>query len=206
MSTEQQLRALSRTQFTIAQACLGCVFAAEVVAVVVGVRGAAMESWEAWATFWLVALALASGFSRRLGDHFAGSANEIRCLLDLRDGLGRPIEPLKAADLIAGTSVVVQRLASRKEPEPYFGSDRTPSPRRLVENVRESSWWTKWLAADMSMVAGALTAVLVITSLLTLVAAANGLASAGAAETAAPWLSAVILLFISRSPFQAWRR
>ena len=200
------LRALSRMQFSVAQWCLAAALIADFAALVIGVAGATSPAWAGWATLGLVVLALIAAQARAIGDRYSGRANEILRRLDLQEGLGRPIEPIVVADLIDDTPSFVQRWAVQGEDDPYFGSTQPTSPQRLVENVRESSWWSKRLAGDMAFAASVSGAALAILGILTLLAAVGGLMSEDAATSSAPWLSGGILLLISQSPLQARRR
>jgi hypothetical protein len=200
------LRDLSRMQFSVAQWCLAAALIADIAALVVGVVGATSPAWVGWATLGLVVLALVAAQARAIGDRYSGRANEILRRLDLHEGLGRPIDPIIAADLVDDTPPFVQRWTRWREEDPYFGSTQPLSPRRLVENVRESSWWSKRLAGDMASAAWMLGAALAVLGILTLVAATNGLMSEDAVQSSAPWLSGGILLLISQSPLQARRR
>lgn len=206
MTALPTLRALSRMQFSVAQWCLAAALFADVAALVVGVVGATSPARAGWATLGLVVLAFVAAQARAIGDRYSGRANEILHRLDLQEGLGRPMEPIIIADLIDDTPPFVQRWAMRGEDDPYFGSTQPISPQRLVENVRESSWWSKRLAGDMASAASVLGAALAVVGILTLLAAVGGLMSEDAARNSAPWLSGGILLLISQSPLQARRR
>lgn len=203
MTPQSSLRALSRTQFTIAQGCLATAYTAEFLAALVGVIGCTVPSWGASSALVLAVLALVGTWVRGLSSRFADSAHDILRRLDLQDALGRPINPAIVADLIDDVPDLVQRLALRSQSAPYFGSVSQPGPRRLLENLRESSWWTKRLAGDMAKVTNGFTVVLTGVGMLTLLAAVNGIRGPGALQGASAWISAVILFAIAQGPHHA---
>lgn len=206
MTPVAELRALSRAGFSLAQVCLATTLTADGTALVVGTYGLIHPSSGGWVAFALACIALVSASARVAGDRLTWQSNAVLRRLDLHDGVGRPIDALEAADFLDSASWVTRRWAQSVEIEPYFGSAALPSPQRLVQNLRESAWWTKRLAQDMARAGVFLTVGLVAAGALTLMAAINGLLSPAAADSAAPWLSAGILFVISQSPYQASRR
>lgn len=206
MTTMPSLRALSRTQFSIAQWCLGTALAAEMLAGVAGVVGTSVPGLSGKATVTLAVLALIAAWVRRQSARFADSAHDILRRLDLQDSLGRQIDPRTEADLIDDVPRLVQRLATRRDVEPYFGSSERPGVRRLLENLRESAWWTKRLAGDMAMTTGVFAAVLNGIALLTLMLVATGVVGSAAMSSASHWVSAVILFVIAQGPHHAHAR
>src|SRR5690606_10204978 len=149
------------------------------------------------ATVTLAVLALVAAWVRRQSARFADSAHDILRRLDLQDSLGRQIDPRTAADLIDDVPRLVQRLATSRDVQPYFGSSEQPGVRRLLENLRESAWWTKRLAGDMAKTTGVFAAVLNGIAALTLVLAATGVVGSAAMSSASHWISAVILFAIA---------
>jgi hypothetical protein len=205
--TEQpSLRAISRIEFNVAQACLLSGFTAELLAVVLGGFGAQSPRSLWWTAPAVVCLAFTTLVAKLIGERYTSAANDILRRLDVSDGLGKPIDPFVAVDLIDDASAWVRRRAARTGPETYFGSTQHPSPRRLLEHVRESAWWTKRLANDMARFAAFVTFVLVVVGFMSLVAALDGSVPRSAAEVAAPWVQAVVVLLLSQSPFQAYMR
>lgn len=206
MTPMPSLRTLSRTQFSIAQWCLGSALIADVLAAVAGVVGTSLPRLSGQATITLAVLALIAAWVRRQSVRFADSAHDILRRLDLQDSLGRPIDPRTRADLIDEVPRLVQRLATRRNVQPYFGSSQQPGVRRLLENLRESAWWTKRLAGDMANTAGVFAAVLNGIAALTIVVAATGLIGSAAMSSASHWVSAVILFVIAQGPHHARAR
>jgi hypothetical protein len=166
---------------------------------------AARPAWADRAGLALVLLAIVAALARIAGSRFVEAANDIRRRLDLEEGLGRRVDPIVAIDLVDDAPGWIRRRAMVGDEEPYFESSAPPSARRLVENVRESSWWTKRLAGDMVWFAAALTVSFGIVVVLMLMAALQGTMDAATAKSLAPWMQAAIVFLVAQGPVQAWR-
>lgn len=139
---EPEIRTLSQALFSLAKWASRLALASEVLALVFGAWLAFIRAAE-WTSIPLLALlALATFFFRGLADAWKDQADEQLRKLDLADGLGRPISARDRADLMADAPRLAVWLSRRRTAEPYFASASTGSPRRLVENLRESAWWT----------------------------------------------------------------
>lgn len=206
MTGRPSLRALSQVQFSIAQWALATGMLFEMLALVIGIRGALNPEQDGWSSVFLALLALATLAVRAVSEHFGGAANDILRRLDLVDGLGRQVRPIDEADLIDDAPAPVRWLACRKKDEPYFASDTPQGARRLVENLRESAWWTKRLSRNMATLMGIVMLVLIAVGVLTLMMAINGLVGRAALTRSSTWLSPLILFVIGVSPAQAGRK
>jgi len=93
----------------------------------------------------LVWIAVPSGVMAFLGtwwfDDTRGQAQELRRKLDLQDGFGWLIPPEYLSERMLKTSDKVRQLVmADSESEPYFASKEPEGARRMLENIRESSW------------------------------------------------------------------
>ncbi|HYW06494.1 MAG TPA: hypothetical protein VE913_06040 [Longimicrobium sp.] len=139
---EPEIRALSQALFGMAKWASRLALTSEVVALVFSARLAIARAPE-WTSVPLLALlALVTFLFRGLADAWRDQADEQLRKLDLADGLGRPISARDCADLMANAPRLAVWLSRRRPAESYFASASTGSPRRLVENLRESAWWT----------------------------------------------------------------
>jgi hypothetical protein len=95
-------------------------------------------------------LTIISEASQYRSDFIRGAAQTLRRKLDLRDSLGWPISGADFSDfLIRCPRSVRSSTLNQKPNEPYFASQSHPGPKRALENVRESAWWSKYLALNM---------------------------------------------------------
>lgn len=204
MKSRPTLRALSATRFTVAQVCLGGVLLADLAAAAAGVVAASAPERAGGAALILAGLALFSATLRQASAASADAAHDILRRLDLQDGLGRCIDPATAADLEDDTPFLVRWLAQRQPGYPYFASSEQPSPRRMVKNIYESTWWTKRLARDMAWGAAVFAGLIWSIGIFMLVAAISGI---WAPETgSAGVMSALILFLIAMGPQHARRQ
>lgn len=204
MRTRATLRAIATTRFTLAQVCLGGAILSDLAAAIAGAVAASSPSRVGSATLGLAGLALLSVTLRQASAASAGAAHDILRRLDLMDGLGHKIDPATAADLQDDTPFLVHWLALRQTQFPYFASSHQPSPRRLVENLYESTWWTKRLARDMTWGSAAFAAVIWSIGIFMLIATTN---EVWAPESwGAGTLSALILFLIATGPQHARRQ
>lgn len=131
---------------------------------------AALEPVTPWL---LLALAGLVPFARSQADAEKHAADDILRKIELEDGLGQALSPLYVEDTWQDAPWIVHRIAARQplDPEP-FASGRPPSARRLVDNTRESAWWSHRLAREMARWESAWGGLLVIVCIAVLVAMA----------------------------------
>lgn len=113
-------------------------------------------------------LALGAWWTQYKTDAARDQSNDLRRQIDLREGLGWPVSPLFLADLSATTHL---QVSPGVPPESYFESTTNPSPERLVENVRETGFFSEHLAATAERSMWWVTAALVLTTVFGLFAA-----------------------------------
>ena len=110
-----------------------------------------MTGWVTRLTGILAAIAQVAVFlARRASAHHYGSAERIRRIAMLKDGLGLEPSDLEVARLIDQTSGADDTEAAFIEP--YYASEEQPGPRRLVDILRESAFFTSGLAKTCSLV------------------------------------------------------
>lgn len=144
MSTDQPgVRSVSGALFTLAKG-------ASNAALILELSAMGLSAWFAFARVpeWknvpiLAVLALVTLYLHGIVARWNDQADGLLRLLDIADGLGIPITARERADALADVSDNAIRLAGfRPVPKEYFASQTPPSPRRLVENTRESAWWS----------------------------------------------------------------
>lgn len=146
MSTEPEIRRLSKALFAMAKGASMLAFAGEAAALMLGAWFAIVHTPEWTSITALAGVALVTFVLRGCADAWKEKADEQLRKLDLADGLGQAIAQRDRADILADAPVFASWLARRRsEDESYFASARPGSPVRLVENLRESAWWTSHL-------------------------------------------------------------
>jgi hypothetical protein len=103
-------------------------------------------------------------------DTSKGRSEAMRRNLDLTDSFGGDVPRKDAADLQAETRErILRKLPAEGEAEPYFGSTEPPGPTRALENLLESSWWSRRLSHTMSTLYGWVVGAVVTLAILLLV-------------------------------------
>jgi len=93
--------------------------------------------------------------------------------LDFQDSLGWQISTAEMSDiLIKFGNREIKKLLS-KEGDAYFASNTSPSPKRALENLQESAWFSKHLARTMAHLCLTAIVILVLVSIATLLTSIN---------------------------------
>ena len=97
--------------------------------------------------FLVAALSIASEVSRWRSDDFKGTAEKIKRQLEEHDGFGWSISESDLANVMAECPKrFLATLSHEQLAGSVFASGTGKGPRRAVENLRESAWWSKHLA------------------------------------------------------------
>lgn len=156
---------------------------------VVGLALASLPSFRNWlepSTRWVIlALAGVAPLLRSFADDTKRTADEILRRLEASDGLGVPIRAMELENVRQGAFTAITWIAEKQalDPTPY-ASRSVPGPRRLVENARETAWWSTRLAREQARWEFVWTAVMGLACVVALIqvgsTAASGHASNGA--------------------------
>jgi fumarate reductase subunit C len=151
--------------------------------------------------FILAALTVLSEIFSYRSDSIRGTAQGLRRKLDLKDGLGWDIPNAELSDLVVRSPASVKKKASSKPPnDPYFASQEMAGPRRAIENVSESAWWSKHLAEKMythCLLTLIVTVATALVALIVTVQAASGSAPLDTLSIVARVVTALLMLALS---------
>jgi hypothetical protein len=141
------VRSVSKALFTLAKSASNMALLGEISAMGLGAWFAFAHVPE-WKNIPILAvLALVTFYLHDVAGRWNDQADSLLRLLDIADGLGTGITPRDRADALAEVSDTAIWLAGlRPASSAYFASQTPGSPRRLVENMRETAWWTKRIA------------------------------------------------------------
>lgn len=112
-----------------------------------------------------------------LSDQTKGNAESLKRKLEYKDGFGWTIEGTEIADILAGMTVSTRRNIAKKPSEVHYASSEVPSSRRVIENLRESAWWSKHLSAFMRTMCAVTLTLTITTAVAALYYASISLAS-----------------------------
>lgn len=154
---------------TLWYASLGVEISAALAAGVLAFLNVA-ESVAIMASFALVALLLVAYILRLLSEDEDQTAQTMRRQAALSEGLGWEIEPTQAADWRRKVGAGIRKKASSQpRADDYYATVRPPSPRRMAEMTRESSFYTRhlwlmvrnWLVVALVALGGLLSVVVI---------------------------------------------
>ena len=106
--------------------------------------------WLDWIWALPAALTVAYNFSQWRADALQSKAEAFKRKLEFQDGLGWMIPDAEKSDMLLEASSAVKRKAYGTEESRYYDSLETVSPRRAVENLRQSAWYTRHQARVMA--------------------------------------------------------
>jgi uncharacterized membrane protein len=142
-------------------------------------------------------LILAELFQWR-SDHIRGVAETILRKLDAYQSFGWQIDTAEMSDVLARTPFSIKKAISGKEPSyEYFSTKEVESPKKALENVRESAWWSKHLAERTGHFYLAVTLILVLGSFLILIVSIETIRNFTVLVNVARVATSVIMLLFS---------
>ncbi|MGB9180216.1 MAG: hypothetical protein WCB68_13370 [Pyrinomonadaceae bacterium] len=102
-------------------------------------------------------------------DSFKGTAESVLRKLDFKDAFGWDISLADMADLVMNCPASIRRIIPPPEDsDNYFASAENVGATRAIENLQESSWWSKHVAKRMGHLCLAATIALVLFSIVVL--------------------------------------
>jgi hypothetical protein len=159
---DRALFELSKKWWLLALLCKLVVFVVSVVVILAGVIPQI-------APFVTVVLSIAAELLLWQSNRTKGTAEALLRKLDSYDSFGWPISGAEMSDLLATVPSGVKARLSNQVNGKYFASGEDPGPIRAVEDVQESAWWSKHLAARCSRICLWTTCIAVSTSIVLIV-------------------------------------
>jgi flagellar biosynthesis protein FliQ len=130
-------------------------------------------------------------------DILKGRAEQLKRKIELFDGLGWTISPADLSDALAKISSRRRNLILKAVKENYFASQTSVGPKRAVENLQESAWWSKDLAGTTLILCAIVTVVLVVGSLISLGVAVSAVKDTATLENTSRVIAAIVSLIVS---------
>ena len=127
--------------------------------------------WLSWIWVFSAALTVAYTVCQWRADALQSKTDAIKRKLEFQDGLGWRIPEIEKSDMLIEASSAVKRMAYEHEESPYFDSLEAVSPKRAVENLTQSAWYTRHLARKMAKIVFTFSAIIIVISVTLLVVA-----------------------------------
>lgn len=160
------LRALSRELFDKAKHWRTAELLFRLSVFGVGVAVILLSLFPKYAPFLIAFLTIMAEICLLYSDANKRVAEGILRKLDGQESFGWPISKAEESDFLMQCPAGLRRkYSSNDAQEQYFASQREFGPRRALENMQESAWWSKYLARRVAHYYLALTIVLSLASI-----------------------------------------
>lgn len=166
----KNFRALSKYYFTITKRWWLFTWCLKIAVFVIGLGAVFFPTVSIYVAIFVGILSFASELCNIKSNNNKGIAEGFLRKLDLRDSLGWEISNIEIADAVIKLSKKAkEQFALSNGSDDYFASGEITGWKRAMHNLQESAWWSKHLAESMGKCCFALTVILAVISLLTLI-------------------------------------
>ncbi len=143
-------RTLCKAYFEIAKRWLLAAILVKFLIFMVGIISVLLPLFPKLSPFLVTTLAITSDLCLWRSDVVKGIAEALLRKLDARDSFGWAISRAEMSDLLIRSPKSIVKLVPPKAlGNEYFASKEGLGPRRALENVQESAWWSKHLSLRM---------------------------------------------------------
>ncbi len=194
------LRSINRAQFVTAKRFWAAAVSAKL----------AMFGWGAWVVFQatppiylpqaLLVLAILSELLQLRSDAVKSQAEALLRTLDLCRSFGHPISEADRRDIVVNIPRYLRKqFVGKDASDSYFTSTETEGPRKAIENLRESAWYTKRQSGTMAILYTALITGLFVLSVAALVVALYEIRNPQLIDQVVKLVTSWLLLIVSLS-------
>ncbi|GAK51379.1 hypothetical protein U14_02623 [Candidatus Moduliflexus flocculans] len=163
------LRQIDRELFELAKWWDGAMLACKIVGILLGLLVILTGLLSKIIPVAAILLTLVAEFCSWNSGRFKGMAETLLTKLDWNDAFGRKFSRKEISDLLMDLPARFRRSFSEEIQEQYFTARTLPGARRAVENLLESSWWSKHLSKKIGFRYQVATWVIVVASLAILI-------------------------------------
>src|SRR5688500_6590462 len=165
---EHDPRIVCKTIFDGAKRYWGSGLALKIGATALGVWSVLAGASSPLAPAWVTGLAIVAELCLWRSDLLKGRGESLKRKIEYQDSFGWALSAIEISDHLARLPASTRRAIARSVRENYFASKEAVGTRRALENLQESSWWSKDLAGYMGGLCSALHAVLMLASFASL--------------------------------------
>ncbi len=190
-------RSIAKSIYDEAKTCWVAAISAKGAAAALGILFA-LQGWTSTAAPWcLASLALLAELAQWRSDILKGRAEQLKRKIEFYDGLGWPLSSADMSDYLARISTKRRKAIEQSVRENYFASTKDKGVARSLENLQESSWWSKHLSATMGTLLAVAIGALVAGALVALAAAIAAAQQVADLQATSKVVCAVLSLAIS---------
>jgi hypothetical protein len=142
-------------------------------------------------------LYIASELATWRSDVFKGSAQAVLRKLDFSDSFGWEISRAEMSDLIVDCPSRLRRKIPPETDDDYFTSSEPVGTNRSLDNLQESSWWSKHLSRRMGHLTLGVSITLILTSLIVLLVSINSVQNFDALTSIGRVVTSGLMLIVS---------
>lgn len=142
-------RNLASTIFNLAKRYWGFSLSFKIGATLIGIIVVAVGWNNALFPFVQMLLAIAAELIQLRSDFWRGKGENLKRKLEYFDGFGWMISRSEMSDTLANISASARNKIEQSVQGQYFASQQPKGKRRALENLLESSWWSKNLSGSM---------------------------------------------------------
>lgn len=170
MAEKYDVRLLNQALFDFSKRVAGLSLFARLLAYFVGAVTVLFSIPFPQLPFLVAICAILADIFQWQSDNVKGVAESLLRKLDFLDSFGWGISKTEISDILARSPDTIRNSISWRGPDyGYFDSKEEPGMKRGLENLVESSWWSKHLAETSAQIYSVTTVILLLTSIGVLV-------------------------------------
>lgn len=167
-------RLINKKQFAKAKRLFGFALIVKILIFVIGLYGLSNPSLQNYLPLMILLLSLTSETFSIISDKYKSQGEKLLRALDLRLSFGSAIP--KTIELELNEQIAKKkRKEFTEEEDTYFASTAPAGPKKALENLRESSWYSKKEANTMLIIYNVLTITLITLSLIAVIIASKAI-------------------------------
>jgi hypothetical protein len=205
MHNEVNLRAISQNRFKVAKQLWGVSFAVQISLFLLGAISIFIANTSPYVPIVLFLLTILSELIQWRSDIAKGQAESILRKLDMRDSFQKEISEADRREIL---SLIPQNILNSLTKEPataYFASNHPDTPRKAIENLVESIWYTRHLSDSMVKICVVSISTLIIFSVTALMITVQSITKGGTQTDIIKVITSWLLLTFSLGIFRnAW--
>ncbi len=200
------LRSINQAQFASAKRFWGAAISIKLVVFGLGVWAVFLPAPPIYLPQILLVLAVLSEGLQLQSDGIKSRAEALLRTLDLCYSFGRPISETDKRDIVINISRTVRKQFTGEQiPDSYFASTHIEGPRKAIENLLQSAWYTRRQAGTMALICIIVIVGLIVLSIVVLLVALREISNPTLIDQVVKIVTAWLLLIVSLSMLKlAW--
>lgn len=196
-SFQHDPRQLTKKFYDSAKSWWGFSLSLKVGAAAFGIYSVLLGNGSSLVPWTIAGIAFLSELSQWRSDALKSRAEGLQRKIDFHNSLGWPISRSDMSDHLVKVSGKTREAITKAVEEKYFASEELPSPKRALENLLESSWYSKDLTGWMVTICCVLMGIFVISSFAALITSISTIRDYNALQSVSRTVAAALSLLVS---------